>query len=211
MQLDDSDAVLVLITPKLMDSEWVRDEVTLANTRRIGLLGVVWPADDGHDPSSAAVAHQLCPDQRIDLTRPARAYDAHEPLDAQELAAIDRTVFTGRAVAVAARIRDLVDQAPDALAPDFAVGDRLADGDLRLTRVEDDAPWVGRIVPFRPPILDLWRWREEVRKHAAEAAGLVVCYPTLEENDPRESPYREICDAWGSRTTPHVLLRGVHL
>src|SRR5262249_33442990 len=37
--LDDADAVLLLVSPDMGTSEWVRKEIELAKTRRVGLLG----------------------------------------------------------------------------------------------------------------------------------------------------------------------------
>lgn len=208
-ELDDSDAVLLLVTPALTTSRWVREEIQLATTRRVGLLGLIWPADGAGDPMASAAARQIPDDLRLQLAPLAPAADpAARRLSDEELARVDHLLFTGRSQSIASRIRDLVDCARQELR-DFTVLAWRADGDLDLEL--DGARWLGRVVPFRPDVYTLWTWWEEQRVRPSPPAGLVVLYPQLDPRDLHEIAFRAVCDAWCATVTPAVLLRTVHV
>ncbi|MBP8806016.1 MAG: toll/interleukin-1 receptor domain-containing protein [Kofleriaceae bacterium] len=205
-RLDDSDAVLVLVTPGLADSRWVREELSFAQVRRIGLLGVVWPTN-ATTPTSSVVA-QLDRDQQVVLTGGVGGLP-DRVLDAGELAQVDRMMFEGRSQAIARRTTSLIDDASQSLAPAFIVVASRIDGDLDLVR--HGQPWLGRIAPFRPSPYDLWRWWDEIRQRPQSPEGMIVLYPHVDQHDPAERAFRTICDAWGRSARPRVELQPVHL
>lgn len=209
--LDDSDAVLVLVTPGLTNSRWVREELQFARTRRIGLLGVVWPTVPDK-PTPAAVA-QLDHDQQVWLSRPAtNVVGSEHVLTDQDVKDVAHVVFEGRARAVARRTSSLIDDAEPrlaaAIAP-YSVVARRNDGDLDLERSGE--PWLGRIAPFRPSHFDLWRWWDELRQLTTTTKGMLVLYPCVDSRAPSERAFRAICDVWGRAVTPRVELMAVHL
>lgn len=205
-RLDDSDAVLLLVSPALTSSRWVREELQFAQTRRVGLLGVVWPGDASSPPS--AIVAQLDRDQQVTLAG-APGVDPDRVLDADELEKVDRMMFVGRSQAVARRTTGLIDEAEAALSPDFTVAGRRTDGDLDLDKAGQ--PWLGRIAPFRPSPHDVWRWWEELGAQRSPPEGLVVIYPHVDPGDPTERAFRALCQAWGRQAHPRVELRAVHL
>lgn len=206
--LDDSDAVLVLVSPGLANSRWVREELEFAKTRRIGLLGIVWPADPAV-PVPAVVA-QLDRDQQVTLTWPQRLPpDPKRKLSKKELGKVDRVMFEGRSQAIARRTTSLIDEAEPSLSPEFSIVSRWSDGDLELDRAGES--WLGRIAPFRPSPYDLWGWWDDIRQRSPPPEGILVLYPQVDPNDPTERAFRAVCDAWGKRVKPKVELRGVHL
>ena len=212
-QLDDSDAVLVLISPALTTSRWVREELEFANTRRIGLLGIAWPSV-GKKPATGVAPHavvaQLDRDQKIVLASASDPSVAYE-LSPDELREVDRMVFEGRSRAIARRTTSLIDEAVPQLEPNFEFVAYRDDGDLELVRVRTGQPWLGRIAPFRPSPYDLWRWWDEIRQRAARPDGIVVIYPHVDPSDPTEKAFRAVCEAWGQHARPQVELRAVHL
>lgn len=199
-ELDDCDAVLLLVSPGIDASSWVRKEIQFANTHRVGLLGVVWP-----NSSRSAAAAELGPDQRFEL---AIARGASEHLSDDEVAGVDRLLFTGRAMAVAGRIRDLIDVVDLELPASFTVHSRDVSGDIVLDRAGQR--WRGRVVPFRPSVLELWQWWRELRS-APTIDGLLVVYPCVPSDNPSEQAFRAICDQWGSSVSPRVEFLRVHL
>ncbi len=206
--LDDSDAVLVLVSPGLTTSRWVREELNFAKTRRIGLLGIIWPGGPA-SPVPAVVA-QLDPDQQVTLAWAAsQPLDPSRELDKNELQEVDRLMFEGRSKAVARRTTSLIDEAEPALSPDFSITTRRADGDLELDRGGNT--WIGRIAPFRPSLYDLWRWWDEFQKRRPQPDGIMVLYPQVDSYDSTERAFRAVCDTWGKQVTPKVELRTVHL
>jgi hypothetical protein len=205
-RLDDSDAVLVLVSPALTSSRWVREELQFAQTRRIGLLGVVWPKDAA-SPTPAVVA-ALDRDQQVTLAG-GPGVGADRILDADELEQVDRMMFVGRSQAVARRTTGLIDEADAALSPDFTVIGRRADGDLDLDK--SGQRWLGRVAPFRPSHYDLWQWWKELRSLPVWPDGIVVLYPQVDPGDPSEQAFRTVCEAWGRQAHPRVELRAVHL
>lgn len=202
-ELEDSDAMLLLVSPGLTESRWVREEIDFAQTRRIGLLGIIWPADDTINPATSAEALKIPTELQLQLASPAPTGPDARRLTESELAEVDHLLFTGRSQAIAGRIRDLVEGAKDVLTAErFTHIEWQHDGDLRLRR--DGAPWLGGLFPFRPNFGELRSWWTERRARAP--AGMVVLYPQVDVNDPGELEFRDESDPWCRARTPPVLL-----
>jgi len=204
--LDDADAVLLLISPDIASSEWVRREIGLATTRRIGLLGVIWPNARFPDGKLPAAAGQVPADRQLSLD-PAQlggAAPGEQTLDPACLGEVDRLLFTGRSQAIASRLRDLVVKTTKRLATDYDVQRISSDGDVELIRRSDRAEWLARVVPFRPNVAELWRWWRELSPLGK--SGIVIAYPELDENDENAVALREICSVWGKTLKPELQL-----
>ncbi len=199
----------------MTDSKWVREEIQLAATRRIGMLGVIWPKNATIDPMTSAAAQQIPSDRRLqlavavstdgstrDIMRDAKLAD-------DELAQVDHLLFTGRSQAIASRVRDLVDSVSSALPAGLTVIRWRDDGDLELSK--DGAMWFGCVVPFRPDAIDLWSWWQERRARSPSPAGIVVLYPQLDPSDPDDVAFRAVCEPWCASVGPRVVLCGVHV
>jgi hypothetical protein len=224
--IDDADAVLLLISPDVASSRWVREEIELANTRRIGLLGLVWPRARFGAAGEPAAAVQVPLDRQLRLEPRAAAVTSGGPAvegpsevltgsteqpGRQQLAPdilpdVDHLLFTGRSQAIASRLRDLVDVARSELEADFELNAVSPDGDILLTHRREAAPWFARVVPFRPDIGDLWTWWQEQRQMSTPPAGIIIVYPELDDGDPRSVALRELCTAWGAGVSPSLRL-----
>ncbi len=203
-RLDDADAVICLFSPKFMTSTWVREEVALALTHRVGVLAVKWSTL----PIEPAELLLIPSDRRIVLSP--GPVSANDELTPDHVAAIDQLVFRGRAQSIAGRLRDLVDAARMELVHEFDVpttATASSRGDLELTESASGTTWLARIVPFRPSTTEVWQWRRQIV--ATGHAGLVVAYPEFEPGADEACALREICEAWGSHVTPKVWIRGV--
>lgn len=204
-RLHDSDVVLLLVTPGLGTSKWVREEIAFAQAHRIGVLGVVWPGSGAGAPGGSATVAELMPDQQFRL--PATTLAAHDRvLATAELSEVDRMLFLGRSVTVARRITGMIDDV-ERMVSDFQVGARRDDGDLDLTRLGE--AWRGRVTPFRPTPNDVFRWQEELAAGPARPDGLIVLYPQLDPDSLSERALRTFIDAWGPSVYPRVEVRGV--
>jgi len=220
--LDDADAVLLLISPDIASSRWVREEIEFACTRRIGLLGIIWPEERFGPAGAPAAAAQVPVDRQLRLgaaspsgpagaARPAsltgdRGAPQLQRLDAALLSDVDHLLFTGRSQAIASRLRDLIDIARNRLEAEFGLESLSSDGDITLVHKPDQSAWFARVVPFRPEVTDLWRWWQEQRRLATPPAGVLVIYPELESNEDRAVALREICETWGATISPRLRL-----
>ena len=205
-RLDDADAVLLLISPRIAESRWVREEIELALTRRIGLLGVVWP-EESFDARPDAIIEEVPADLRIQLDASALSNGSGEPrtqrIDPARLTRIDHLLFTGRSQAIASRLRDLVEVAREAMETDFEIETASPEGDMEARHRATKRRWLARIVPFRPELADLWQWW---KRATPPREGLVVVYPELDPTDPRAAALREVCDVWGTVASPRIRL-----
>lgn len=204
--LEDADAVLLLISPQIASSQWVREEIGLALTRRVGLLGIVWPTPLFPGGVLPAAAEQVPSDRQLKLT--VGQLGALEPtrqaLDAACLGEVDHLLFTGRSQAIASRLRDLISIARTQLARDYDITSVSPDGDLELQHKLDKTAWLARVVPFRPGIAELWRWWQELSKGGI--SGVVIIYPELDALDEQSVALREVCRVWGASITPALRL-----
>lgn len=212
-RLDDADAVLVLWSPKLDESEWVRREIDLATTCRVGLLGVLWP-EDRFPPVQRGT---LRPYEQIPLDCRFRLTDLHFEaapqgviLHKDALLDIDHLLFTQRSVAVASRIRELIVEARAELEKDYVVVSVDHDT-LDLTRGPNGPAWVGRVLPFRPEAHDLMELWSKAMARTSPPEGIVAIYPEVDPRDARTLALREMVTAWGATVRPRFELRTVRV
>lgn len=215
--IDDADAVLLLISPNIADSAWVREEIERAKTRRVGLLGIIWPQARFGAAGDPAAAAAVPADRRLRLDNSTLAltgsaqHPEQQELNSQILPDVDHLLFTGRSQAVASRLRDLVDVARNELEAEFALRSVSADGDIVLQHKVDNTSWFARVVPFRPEITDLWTWWREQRDATPTPEGLLVVYPELDPNEDQAIALRELGAAWGVTLSPRLRLHRVRV
>lgn len=170
-RLNDTDLVILLASPRLGGSSWVRQEVEFARTAGVGMLVVVWPDEcfelDAKDkPKRPFIGQLIDPHSSPLLTREDLGIDPR-------LAAVDvHAMFTGAhkaphslsstaldqlvAAALELRARALHERRLDLLSLVYRREKKRGNspqhaalpGDLRVDR--DGHPHLIRVFPFRP-------------------------------------------------------------
>lgn len=64
-RMADTDIIVILNTPKFLESEWCADELAEANTKSIGILQLVWPSHKLEDNAKLSVPLQLKADDFV--------------------------------------------------------------------------------------------------------------------------------------------------
>ena len=209
--LNDTDLVLLLLSPRIGKSTWVLKEVEFAQRSQIGLVGVQWPGeffatppapsalpfDGAHDLTRPTLGDTLFSDQLVALTTAELQDVTHKPgehrLTNAGLARVMQRVMQARARAIHNRLQDLLPLAQAQLEDDCGTEGRTLRGSEVLgdfAMLEAGAPrGLVRVVPFRPSLETLVQIHDHARDghDGHEVAG---CF--YRENDPGSAAARAL-------------------
>jgi hypothetical protein len=171
--LNDTDVLLVLLSPNFPASEWCMEEITFAQSRSIGLVAIDWPDSiyrkdnplpfPDVDPGRSRrpeVLKAVDPDQRLKLDDD--DFDGtisgaiwEQPLMKSSVLHILETCAQQRSICIRQRIEDLVPLAKEALSArqKFKAGKGL--GDFTFEDAAGLRCFV-RVLPFRPDATSIW-------------------------------------------------------
>ena len=186
-RLNDSDIVLLLVSPELERSTWVMDEISFANSSSIGIVGVLWPEADFQAAGKLpGVTYALASDQQYRLSATDFAGNV-TPGNARTLSdaavqAVEACVTEYRARAIRRRLLSLLPYAQAHLSNNFTVTLGAELGDLDLVDNDSKKAWLARVLPFRPTPEVL----HDLYLSAQGRPTLVGAGCFYAENDPRE-------------------------
>ena len=178
--LVDADLVVLLASPGIGKSAWVRQEIDLANAWSIGVLAICW------DPV-VALAQSLSSDQRYTLRR---APTADEELLPGELAEALAKLDAQRLHSVGQKLNDVLVYARDSYSRSqhgpVPISSGLSFGDFQI-----DPPALNgirryvRVLPFRPTPDALWALDQAITTDpTCSAVEAMSCFYL--ESDPRD-------------------------
>ncbi len=209
-RLDDADAVVLLWSPDLDQSPWVRHEINLATTCRVGLIGLIWP--ESAFPPAPADAKRPYEQVPVDCRHQFGAsVDLSNELDDGSLEKVDELVFTRRSMAIASRVRDLISEARLLLDGEFTIGAHPAPDTLELVAKQDGSAWRARILPFRPELRDVYEVWQEMASLSPPVLGAVILYPEVDPRDPRTRALSTVVNEWGTSATPKLRIHCVRV